>query len=316
MTNRWQTSLYQFSVYLRVDRNLAHNSQQAYLSDLNRCADYFSEKEIEPTAVTQECLNEYLLWIAELGISAFTFSRVISSIRQLFLFLQSEKEIEANPAALLESPKLSRKLPEVLTLNEVDTLFASMNTATAEELRNKFLLELLYGSGMRVSEAIQLKMRSLHTGLGFIKVVGKGNKERYVPISSTTTQLIEPYLSQVRHRQQPKKGAENYLFLSRLGKPLSRMSAFTIVKKAAKAAGICKNVSPHTLRHSFATHLLEGGADLRAVQAMLGHESITTTELYTHLQQGFLKEVVAKYHPRQHNVQKQKQEVPPEEHFL
>ena len=237
-------------------------------------------------------------WISELGISARSQARIISGIRNFFYFLLMENEIKDDPSELLELPKIGKKLPEVLSLEEINDLMEGIDMSKKESHRNRAILETLYSCGLRVSELVNLKITNLYFDEGFIRVIGKGNKERLVPVSPTVEKEIALYRDHIRRHQDIKTGHEDFVFLNRRGAQLTRVMIFTIIKDLAEAVGIKKNISPHTFRHSFATHMVERGANLRAIQEMLGHESITTTEIYTHLSDDFLKDAIISYHPR------------------
>lgn len=289
-----------FKSYLQLEKNLSKNSVEAYISDIQHLYQYLSsqnpEQKIEE--ITLEILQHYLHWLSNFGITPRTQARNVSSIKAFFQYLKYSGKIEANPSTLLESPKLGRKLPTVLSVKEIDRIVAAIDLSKAEGHRNKAIIETLYGCGLRVSELIDLKLTDIFAQEGFIKVKGKGSKERLVPIGRVALREINYYLETYRNHISVKKGAGNVLFLNRRGNGLTRVMIFTIIKELAKKAGIKKTISPHTFRHSFATHLLEGGADLRAVQEMLGHESILTTEIYTHLDREYLRQSIVEHHPR------------------
>jgi integrase/recombinase XerD len=256
-----------------------------------------SEKNV-PSEVTTKDLKDFLVWVNELGMTSPTQARVLSGLKAFFKYLVLENKIRLDPSALLESPKTSRKLPDTLNIIEINKLIDSCDLSKPEGMRNKAMLETLYGSGLRVSELTSLKISNLYLDIEFIKILGKGNKERLVPIGSEAIKFLKIYFHEIRVHIPIKAGKEDFVFLNRRGNPLSRVMVFLIIKDLAKKAGISKSISPHTFRHSFATHLIEGGADLRAVQEMLGHESITTTEIYTHLDRDYLRETIVQYHPR------------------
>jgi len=272
----------------------------AYLNDLAKLIAFFEigGRDLNPEEVTYEQLKEFLVWVGESGMSPRSQSRLVSGIKSFFRYLLIDEKIGVNPAELLESPKPGRKLPVVLSLLEIDRIIAAIDLSKPEGHRNRAIIETLYSCGLRVTELISLRITNLNFRQGFIKVTGKGSKERLVPISDKAIGEIEYYFLQFRKHINPVKGAENIVFLNRRGNKLTRVMIFTIVKELVQKAGIIKQVSPHTFRHSFATHMVEGGADLRAVQEMLGHESILTTEIYTHLDKEFLRETVNKFHPR------------------
>lgn len=285
-----------FKQFLLFERALALRTVEAYLHDIQLYSDYLEGKSF--TAVIEDDIRQYLFTLNEKEVSAATQSRAISSIRALYEFLMYERLIEVNPALLIDFPKRGQYLPTVLSIAEVEAIIGAIALDTAEGHRNKAILEVLYGCGLRVSELVNLRLSALHLEEGFIRVIGKGNKERIVPIGSTAQKAIIHYIYGQRSQMEIKNGFQDILFLNRRGAQMTREMVFLIVKKAVKDAGISKTVSPHTFRHSFATHLVEGGADLRAVQEMLGHESITTTEIYTHLDTTFIREEIAHHHPR------------------
>ncbi|SOD14273.1 site-specific tyrosine recombinase XerD [Pedobacter xixiisoli] len=289
-----------FAAYLKLERSLSENSIQAYTNDVEKLFQYFEahDKEITLNAITLKDLRAFLVWLNELGAQASTQARVISGIKSFFNYLLQEELLTDDPSALLETPKIARKLPDTLNFHEIDALINAIDASKPEGMRNKAIMEVLYGCGLRVSELTELKISNIFEESEFIKVVGKGNKERLVPIGATALKLTKIYIEEVRVHATIKKGNEDYIFLNRFGAKLSRISIFNLIKSLAIAAGIKKTISPHTLRHSFATHLIEGGADLRAIQEMLGHASITTTEIYTHLDRDYLKTVITEFHPR------------------
>jgi len=296
----WQHWKRGFESHLKLERSLSRHSVKAYLSDLDKLIAYFDEQgiSVQPGLVTRGHLSAFVRQAGATGMSSRSQARVVSGLRAFFRYLLLEDVITLNPAKDLDMPRLERKLPEVLSVHEVDRMIAAIDLSTPEGQRNRAIIETLYGSGLRVSELINLKMSDIQPQLEFIRVTGKGNKQRLVPAGREALKHIQLYRSSVRPTVNVKKGFEDTLFLNRHGRKLSREMIFHIVKKLAAAAGIRKNVSPHTLRHSFATHLVEGGADLRAVQDMLGHESITTTEVYTHLDREYLRENLLSFHPR------------------
>lgn len=289
-----------FAAYLKLERSLSKNSIDAYTKDVEKLFQYFGavDKNLSLTAIKLKDLREFLIWLHELGAEASTQARIISGIKSFFSYLLQEEMISDDPSALLETPKIARKLPDTLNLYEIDLLIAAIDASKPEGMRNKAIMEVLYGCGLRVSELTDLRISNIFEETEFIKVIGKGSKERIVPIGATALKLVKIYIEEVRVHHKIKKGSEDIIFLNRFGAKLSRISIFNLIKSLAIAAGIHKNISPHTLRHSFATHLIEGGADLRAVQDMLGHASITTTEIYTHLDRDYLKTVITEFHPR------------------
>ncbi len=289
-----------FTHFLRLEKSLSINSIKAYNTDLKKLLQYleFSGTICGPEEVTQEIIKGFIKWINDLQMSPRTQARVISGLKAFFRFLLLEERIKEDPTALIESPKISRSLPDVLSLEEIDKIEASIDLSKADGHRNKAIIEVLYGCGLRVSELIELRISDINLKMGYLKVRGKGDKERYVPIGSSAVKEIKNYLSQRNTLTNISDESKDILFLNRRGKNLTRVMIYTITKNLALKAGISKNVSPHTFRHSFATHLIEGGADLRAVQEMLGHESILTTEIYTHLDREYLRETIMAYHPR------------------
>ena len=296
----WKSYCKQFKNYLKLEKSLSSNTIEAYLTDISKLQQFFDihKREISPTKVSQEDLYQFLVFLNELGLSAYSQSRIVSGIKSFFKFLVYEELMDINPSSLIESPKIGRKLPDTLDLPEIDTLFDGIDLSEPRGQRNRTLLETLYSSGLRVSELINLKISNIYEDIGFLRIIGKGSKERLVPIGKSALKHIKIYKDEIRLNNPIQHGYEDYLFLNRRGKPLSRVMVFNIVKQAALNIGLKKNISPHTFRHSFATHLIERGADLRAVQEMLGHESITTTEIYTHLDRDYLKQVIRQCHPR------------------
>ncbi len=287
-----------FTTYLRLEKSLSPNSIEAYENDLKKLISYTNSHNKSLSKLKLKDLQVFIQELAELGLSARSQARIISGIKAFFRFLLLEKQIKNDPTDLLEAPKLGHKLPEVLSLIEIDTLIAQIDRSKPEGERNKAILETLYSCGLRVSELINLKISNLYPQESFIRVIGKGDKERLVPIGKQALKQIDIYLEEVRVHVNIEKGHEDFIFLNKRGRKLSRVMIFIIIKNLAEKAGIKKNISPHTFRHSFATHLVEGGADLRAVQEMLGHESIITTEIYTHLDRSFLKTEILNHHPR------------------
>jgi len=298
--NEWKTHIVDFKNHLQLEKNLSANSIEAYVHDITRLFEYISINSISDTISTIKLddLQGYILWLAKLDVSPRTQARNISAIKTFFKFLLYTNTIQENPSSLLESPKLGRKLPVALTIEEIDRLVMAIDLSKPEGHRNKAIIETLYGCGLRVSELVDLKLTDVYAAEGFIRVKGKGEKERLVPIGGTALKEIKHYLENFRNKQNIDKPSENILFLNRRGKKLTRIMIYTIVKELAVKTGIDKNISPHTFRHSFATHLIEGGADLRAVQEMLGHESIITTEIYTHLDREYLRQAIIEHHPR------------------
>ena len=296
----WESHRKGFKAFLQFEKSLSSNSVEAYLHDIDKLTQYFegTGQFQAPDQVTHHQLQGFLRWIAELGMTATTQARVVSGVRAFYKYLLIENMISNDPTELLESPKIGRKLPAVLNVREINLLIGAIDLSTAEGERNRAMLETLYSCGLRVSELVNLHLSDLFFSDGFIKVTGKGDKERLVPIGGMAMKVISMYISAVRIHNPVQRGHENYVFLNRRGRKLSRVMIFTIIKDLALKCGIRKKISPHTFRHSFATHLVEGGADLRAVQEMLGHESITTTEIYTHLDREYLRDTIMRYHPR------------------
>ncbi|MBX5439329.1 MAG: site-specific tyrosine recombinase XerD [Thermoflavifilum sp.] len=298
----WEAYIQGFVAYLRLEKDLSPHSIDAYRHDVRLLAQYLESvgRAIAPDAVQLSDLQGFVRSLTEMGIAASSQARMISGLRMFFQYLLVEEVIAENPATLLELPKIRRKLPDVLTVAEIDRIIAAIDLSKPEGMRNKAMLETLYSCGLRVSELISLRISDLFPEVGFIRVIGKGNKQRLVPIGELALKYIRIYREQVRVHIQPQAGYRDILFLNRRGQPLTRVMVFYIIKSLARAAGIQKNISPHTFRHSFATHLLEGGADLNAVKEMLGHESITTTEIYTHIDTGYLRDTLDRYHPHFH----------------
>lgn len=296
----WPFLLKDFKTFLRLEKKLSDKTFEAYLSDVKKLQEFIelSNKENNLNSINQEIFIELINWLTEIGIGARSQARIISGLRSFCTFLVLENYLKENPLSLIEMPKIGKKLPEVLSILEIDLIESMVDLSKAEGHRNKAIIETLYSCGLRVSELIGLKMSHLYLKEGFIRVVGKGDKERLVPISQKAINDINNYLPDRFSLPAIEKESEDILFLNRRGKKLSRVMIFTIVKELVKKTGIQKNVSPHTFRHSFATHLVDGGADLRTVQEMLGHESITTTELYTHLDRSYLKDTIFRFHPR------------------
>lgn len=292
----WAFYTTEFKNHLRLERALSDNSVKAYLSDLQKLQQ-FADKE-SPLVITSQHIKDLLATFEEIGIQASTQSRVLSGLKAFFQFLVLENHVQTDPTELIDVPKTVRKIPETLSFEEIEDLLAQIDHSTPDGFRNRAMLEMMYSSGLRVSELITMKISDCYFDEGFIKVTGKGDKTRLVPIGDQAMKYVEMYRKDIRIHVDIKKGKEDFLFLSKRGSPISRVMVFMVIKKLAEKAGIRKSVSPHTFRHSFATHLVEGGADLRAVQEMLGHKSITTTEIYTHLDRTFLRETIEKYHPR------------------
>ena len=293
----WSEAVKAFKAYLKIERGLSPNSVESYLRDVGALASFLQES-VPPDQVSEEDLYRFLADITAMGLAAATQARILSGVKSFFEFLRLERLRADDPTALLVGPRMSRKIPEVLRVDEIDALLTHLDQSTPEGTRNRAILEVMYSSGLRVSEVVDLRMSRCFFEDGYIQVVGKGQKARLVPIGNAAIKHAEIYRTLVRPAVEVKKGFEDHFFLNRRGAALSRVMIFYIVKSAAETAGIQKEISPHTLRHSFATHLVEGGADLRAVQEMLGHESITTTEIYTHLDRAYLQQTLKEFHPR------------------
>lgn len=294
----WNRYIKDFVSFLKIEKGLADNSVKAYTDDVLKLKDFAEAENINPDTITLKFLQRFIHELFELGLSARSQARIVSGIKQFFNFLILDDEISSDPSELLELPRIGRKLPEVLTIEEIDLIIETIDLSKNEGHRNKAIIETLYSCGLRVSELVNLRFEELFFNEGFIRVIGKGNKQRLVPVSPSVEKEIGIYVDNFRRYQSIKPGNESFVFLNRRGAKLTRVMIFTIVKNLVELAGIRKNVSPHTFRHSFATHLLEGGANLRAIQEMLGHESITTTEIYTHLDQQFIQEAIISFHPR------------------
>jgi integrase/recombinase XerD len=294
----WEPYKKGFKAYLQLERSLAGNSIEAYLADIEKLTTFLLLKNIKknPSELDLGDLQQFVKWIAELGMTQSSQARIISGLRTFYKYCLLEDISKTDPTALLEAPKLKRTLPDVLSFGEIENIIASIDLSSPEGTRNKAIVETMYSCGLRVSEVVNLKLSQLYLDVGFIRVIGKGDKERLVPIGSSAIKYITIYLNTRKH-VVIQRGEEDILFLNRRGKRLTRVMIFLIIKDLVKKAGITKNISPHTFRHSFATHLVEGGADLRAVQEMLGHESITTTEIYTHLDREFLRKTLEQFHP-------------------
>jgi len=296
----WINYIKEFRSHILFEKSLSENTFESYQRDVKKLISFLEMKEItsSPSKIKTEDIREFIQWVAEIGMSAKSQARIISSLKSFFNYLLIENVIEENPVQIIDSPKIGSYLPETLSINEIDTIIKNINLNHPQGNRNKAIIEVLYSCGLRVSELINLKISNWYKKDGFIKVEGKGNKERLIPIGEHANNLIEIYFEANRNKQKIKEGNRDFVFLNRNGSKLTRVMIFTIVKKLTKISNIKKNVSPHTFRHSFATHLIERGANLRAVQEMLGHESITTTEIYTHLDSEFIKESIISFHPR------------------
>ena len=295
----WEAYKKGYKAYLRLEKSLSDHSVEAYLHDVTKLTQYLQvvNAEKNPAALTLKDLQAFVKWIGELGMGATTQARIISGIRSFYKYLLTEQLVTIDPSTLLEAPKTRRKLPDTLSFEEIEQLIGAIDLSSPEGTRNKAILETMYSCGLRVSELVGLKISCLYLDIGFIRVIGKGDKERLVPIGTDAIKCIKIYKDTVRSHQSVSEKNQDILFLNRRGNALSRVMIFYIIKSLATVAGITKVISPHTFRHSFATHLVEGGADLRAVQEMLGHESITTTEIYTHLNRDFLRDTLQQFHP-------------------
>ena len=300
----WEAYKKGFKAYLQLEKSLSANSVEAYMRDLEKLTQYLEtvSGRKTPAELDLKDLESFVRWVAGLGMTANSQARMISGIRQFYRYCLIEHITKDDPTLLLEAPKLKRALPDVLSFEEIENIINAIEMDKPEGHRNKAILETMYSCGLRVSEVVNLNISNLYLDVGFVRVIGKGNKERLVPIGSSAVKYLELYRKNIRIHTTIKPGNEDILFLNRRGSRLSRVMIFYIIKDLAKKAGITKNISPHTFRHSFATHLVEGGADLRAVQEMLGHESITTTEIYTHIDREFLRETLHLYHPAFRNV--------------
>jgi integrase/recombinase XerD len=296
--SNWERYIKNFVSFLKIEKGLAENSVFAYQNDVQKLYEFSIDKKLDVTDLKYEHLKSFVSALYDLGLSARSQARVISGIKQFFGFLILEDVLRDDPSELLEMPKIGLKLPEVLSIEEIDQLISIVDMSKNEGHRNRAIIETLYSCGLRVSELVNLRFSDLYFEEGFIRVIGKGNKERLVPVSPSVEHEIGIYNDHIRRHQTIKAGNENVVFLNRRGAKLTRVMIFTIIKDLAAAVGLKKSISPHTFRHSFATHMIEGGANLRAVQEMLGHESITTTEIYTHLDQRFLRDAIISFHPR------------------
>ncbi len=294
----WEQEIKNFAQHLRFEKGLAPNTISAYLGDVDKLKQFADSRSLGILDVSPDILREFLSWIQEFPIKTSSQARMLSAFKAFFDYLKLEQTVLINPMDFIDSPKIVRKLPDVLNIQQIDALVSGLDLSTAEGARNRAIVEILYGCGLRVSELTGLKISNLHLQIDFIKVEGKGNKERLVPIGKTASKYLQTYLSEIRVHQKIKPGFEDIVFLNRRGSGLSRVMVFLIIKELARQAGLPRTISPHTLRHSFASHLVEGGADLRAVQDMLGHESITTTEIYTHLDRDYLRSIIIQHHPR------------------
>jgi len=294
----WEKSIKEFKSYLKIERSLSDNTIDSYLRDVQKLAKFSVDKDLNELKITKSEVKEFIVSINKEGISARSQSRIISGIKAFYKYLILEDYLKVNPTELIESPKIGMKLPDTLSVIEIDSLISAIDLSHPQGERNRAILEVLYSCGLRVSELTNLKLSNIRFKEGYVKVVGKGNKERFAPIGGVAIKFLKIYLKEIRTHQDIKKGSEDIVFLNRRGKQLTRVMIFTIIKDLATKIGMKKKISPHTFRHSFATHLIEGGADLRAIQEMLGHESITTTEIYTHLDREYLREAIIQFHPR------------------
>ncbi len=296
----WDEIIPEYETFLKLEKSLSANTVEAYLDDIGKLQEYLILKNsgVTPKEISYELLKEFISWINDLGLNARSQARIISGLKSFFRFLMITDRITVDPTELLEAPRLGRKIPDVLSIYEIDQIINAIDLSMPEGHRNKAIIETLYSCGLRVSELIDLRITNLFFDEEYIKVQGKGSKQRLIPISAKAIKEIQFYIKHYRSQIQPKKGSENIVFLNRRGNKLTRVMIFTIVRELARKAGIAKKISPHTFRHSFATHLVDGGADLRAVQEMLGHESIITTEIYTHLDREYLRDTIMRYHPR------------------
>jgi len=296
----WPSTINGFRSYLKLEKFLSPNSVQAYLQDMDKLHQFAVSlvPERKPETISTQDLKAFIQWVNELGMTPASQARILSGIKAFYKFMLMENLLSHNPSELIEAPRLQRKLPDTLNILEIDTLIAAIDLSKPDGMRNKTMLEVLYSCGLRVTELVTLKISNLYLEDDFIRILGKGNKERLVPIGGQASKLLKIWLEELRVHLDIKKGQEDYVFLSKRGSALSRVMVFMIIKNLAGKIGLKKSISPHTFRHSFATHLIEGGADLRAVQEMLGHESITTTEIYTHLDREYLRETIVQYHPR------------------
>ena len=295
----WEPYKKGFKAWLQLEKSLAANSVEAYLRDIDKLTDYLqaTQKLVTPQQLELKDIEKFVQWVGELGMTVASQSRIISGLRSFYTYCIIEQIVTVNPTALLETPKQKRTLPDTLSFEEIESIIAQIDLSKPEGGRNKAILETLYSCGLRVTELVNLRISCLYMDVGFVRVIGKGDKERLVPIGSDAIKYINLYKNDIRVHIKIKPGQENFLFLNRRGSKLTRVMIFIMLKALAKKAGIVKSISPHTFRHSFATHLVEGGADLRAVQEMLGHESITTTEIYTHLDREYLRDTLHKFHP-------------------
>lgn len=296
----WELDIQGFTNYLKLEKSLSANSVDAYIRDVEKLAQFLQveDKGNPPEQVPVQHIRNFLEHLHTLGLSAHSQARILSGLKSFYQYLIEEGRLETAPTSLIDAPKLGRKLPDTLSVPEIDKILSAIDHSTDAGKRSRATIEILYGCGLRVSELTDLMINNIFRDIGFVRVLGKGNKERLVPIGRDALKHLDIYLESVRNHLDVKAGSEPFVFLNSRGSKISRVSIFTMIKEAVARAGIDKNVSPHTFRHSFATHLIEGGADLRAVQEMLGHESITTTEIYTHLDRDYLRQIIQEFHPR------------------
>ena len=296
----WRSAINGFQAYLKLEKSLSPNSIEAYSRDIDKLYQFSDSQvvKLQPESITLSNLRDFIVWVIELGMTPASQARILSGIKAFYKYMLMEDLIKSDPSELLESPKITRKLPDTLSYEDINRMIAAIDLSRPDGQRNKAILEVLYGCGLRVSELTELKLSNLYLDIEFIKVTGKGSKERLVPIGGAAVKALKLWIEQVRVHTSIKKGEEDMVFLNQRGSRLSRIYIFMMIKQLAETIGLKKTISPHTFRHSFATHLVEGGADLRAVQEMLGHESITTTEIYTHLDREFLKGTIIQFHPR------------------
>ena len=294
----WESSIKGFKSYLQIERSLSDNSVQAYIHDIKKFANYAIPLKLNELKIQRENISDFLAELKDDGIAARSQARIISGIKAFYKYLIIEDYIKHDPTELIESPKVGFKLPDTLSLIEIDKLISAVDLSNKQGERNRAILETLYSCGLRVSELTNLKISNIYFNEGYLKVIGKGDKERLAPIGGRALKYLTTYINEVRNHQTIKKGQEDFVFLNNRGAGLTRVMIFLIIQKLAAEIGLKKKISPHTFRHSFATHLIEGGADLRAVQEMLGHESITTTEIYTHLDKDYLRSNIIQFHPR------------------
>lgn len=298
MEAKWDIRIRSFKQFLMLEKGLSALSIEAYLRDIEKLKQFFSSSEKTPDTISQQDIRDFIEFLNEAGLMATSQARILSALRSFYQFMLMEKYISKDPMELIEAPRTARKLPDVLSVTEVDAIEAAIDLSTPEGHRNLAIIEVLFSCGLRVSELINLKISKIYEKDQFIQITGKGDKTRLVPIGDRALRYLKNYYRHQRNTLVIQKGQEDFVFLNRRGKSLTRVMIFTIIKELVKKAGIGKNISPHTFRHSFATCLIEGGADLRAIQAMLGHESILTTEIYTHIDRAFLRENIVNFHPR------------------